>query len=98
MKCKPPSWIFLALVLFATTPRLAAQQTTPVSPDKEVQSQPINAGPAALSPKEMLSELRADKRELTRFLRLAHEVCEDNDDVATASLIENWIDQTERRT
>jgi starvation-inducible DNA-binding protein len=52
----------------------------------------------ALSPKEMLSELRADKRELTRFLRLAHEVCEDNDDVATASLIENWIDQTERRT
>jgi tetratricopeptide (TPR) repeat protein len=56
MKCKPPSWIFLALILFATTPRLAAQQTTPVSPDKEVQSQPINAGPAALSPKEMQEE------------------------------------------
>jgi starvation-inducible DNA-binding protein len=31
-------------------------------------------------------------------LRAAHEICEKHDDVATASLIENWIDQTERRT
>jgi starvation-inducible DNA-binding protein len=49
-------------------------------------------------PKEMLFELRADNRELTRFLRMAHEVCEKQNDVATASLIEVWIDQTERRT
>ncbi|HKV25739.1 MAG TPA: DNA starvation/stationary phase protection protein [Candidatus Acidoferrum sp.] len=47
---------------------------------------------------EMLQELHFDNRELTHFLRLAHEVCEKHKDVATASLIENWIDQTERRT
>ncbi len=52
----------------------------------------------SLSPKDMLAELRTDNRELTRFLRLAHQVCEKHNDVATASLIENWIDQTERRT
>jgi starvation-inducible DNA-binding protein len=47
---------------------------------------------------EMLTELRDDNRELTRFLRATHEVCEKHNDVATASLIENWIDETERRT
>jgi starvation-inducible DNA-binding protein len=52
----------------------------------------------ALTPEEMLSDLRTDNRELTRFMRLAHEVCERYSDVATASLIETWIDQTERRT
>ena len=51
----------------------------------------------SLSPKDMLTELRTDNRELTRFLRLTHEICEEHNDVATASLIENWIDQTERR-
>ena len=52
----------------------------------------------SLSPEEMLVDLRTDNRELTRFLRLAHEICEKHSDVATASLIENWIDQTERRS
>jgi starvation-inducible DNA-binding protein len=52
----------------------------------------------SLSPHEMLADLRADNRELTRFLRGAHEVCEKHNDVATASLIENWIDEAERRT
>jgi starvation-inducible DNA-binding protein len=52
----------------------------------------------SFSPKNMLIELRTDNRELTRFLRLAHEICEEHNDVATASLIENWIDQTERRS
>jgi len=47
---------------------------------------------------EMLTELRTDNRELTRFLRSLHEVCDKHNDVATASLIENWIDETERRT
>ena len=51
-----------------------------------------------LSPKDMLTELRTDNQELTRFLRLAHELCEKHKDVPTASLIENWIDETERRT
>jgi starvation-inducible DNA-binding protein len=51
-----------------------------------------------VAPEDMLAELRADNQELTRNLRLAHELCEKHNDVATASLIENWIDETERRT
>jgi starvation-inducible DNA-binding protein len=51
-----------------------------------------------VAPKEMLLELRADNLQLTRFLRATHVVCERHNDVATASLIENWIDQAERRT
>jgi starvation-inducible DNA-binding protein len=51
----------------------------------------------AVAPKDMLHELRTDNRELTRFLRSLHEVCEKNNDVATASMIEVWIDETERR-
>ena len=46
---------------------------------------------------DMLAELRGDNRHLTRSLRSAHEACERYNDVATASLIENWIDETERR-
>jgi starvation-inducible DNA-binding protein len=51
-----------------------------------------------VSPKSMLSELFADNRQLTAFLRSAHEVCERHNDVATTSLIEVWIDETERRS
>jgi starvation-inducible DNA-binding protein len=51
-----------------------------------------------VAPEDMLAELRADNLELTRNLRSTHEVCEKYNDVATASLIENWIDETERRT
>jgi len=45
----------------------------------------------------MLAELLSDNRHLTRSLRSAHEACERHNDVATASLIEAWIDETERR-
>ena len=51
-----------------------------------------------VAPKDMLAELCTDNQQLTRFLRSTHEVCEKHNDVATASLIETWIDQTERRT
>jgi starvation-inducible DNA-binding protein len=51
----------------------------------------------SLTPNDMLVELRTDNRDLTRFLRVTHEICEEHNDVATASLIENWIDETERR-
>ncbi len=51
-----------------------------------------------VSPKDMLGELCADNQQLTRFLRSTHEICDRHNDVATASLIENWIDETERRT
>ena len=52
----------------------------------------------SLTSEQMLSELRADNLELTRLLRQTHEICEGHNDVATTSLIETWIDQTERRT
>src|SRR5712671_7259533 len=52
----------------------------------------------SVTPKEMLAELFADNQQLTRSLRSTHDVCEKHNDVATASLIENWIDETERRT
>ena len=51
-----------------------------------------------VAPKDMLSELLDDSQKLTRFLRATHEVCDKHNDVATASLIETWIDQTERRS
>ena len=51
-----------------------------------------------VAPRDMLVELRGDNQDLTRSLRATHELCERRDDVATASLIENWIDETERRT
>ena len=50
-----------------------------------------------VGPEEMLNELCSDNQQLTRSLRSVLEVCEQHDDVATASLIENWINETERR-
>src|ERR671918_768094 len=50
-----------------------------------------------VSPQEMLTELCEDNQQLTRSLRAAHEICDRHNDVATASLIEVWIDESERR-
>jgi starvation-inducible DNA-binding protein len=50
-----------------------------------------------VEPADMLAELREDNHALAARLREAHDVCEECRDVATASLIENWIDETERR-
>jgi starvation-inducible DNA-binding protein len=51
-----------------------------------------------VSPQEMIGELREDNLQLTRSLRAIHEICDRHNDVATASLIEVWIDESERRT
>lgn len=51
-----------------------------------------------VAPEHMLAELCGDNQHLTRFLRCTHELCERHNDVATASSIETWIDETERRT
>ncbi len=51
-----------------------------------------------VEPEDMLAELREDNQTLAARLREAHGVCEEYDDIATASLIEVWIDETERRT
>ena len=50
-----------------------------------------------VEPLDMLAELADDNRTLVVRLREAHNVCDDHRDVATASLIEVWIDETERR-
>jgi starvation-inducible DNA-binding protein len=53
---------------------------------------------ASVSSDDMLTELAADNTRLTLFLRAAHEVCDRRNDFATTSLIENWIDESERRS
>jgi hypothetical protein len=45
----------------------------------------------------MLAELRKENKVLAGRLREAHNVCEEHRDIATASLIEGWIDETERQ-
>jgi starvation-inducible DNA-binding protein len=51
-----------------------------------------------VEPSDMLAELREDNKTLAARLREAHDVCDEHRDIATASLIEVWIDETERRT
>jgi starvation-inducible DNA-binding protein len=51
-----------------------------------------------VSPTDMLSELRDDNRQLTVYMRETHELCDRHGDVATASLLEVWIDEAEHRT
>ena len=50
-----------------------------------------------VEPADMLSELKEDEKALDLRMRAVHSLCDDADDVATASLLENWIDQTQRR-
>jgi starvation-inducible DNA-binding protein len=51
-----------------------------------------------VTPLDMLAELRDDNKQLTVHLRETHAVCDEYGDVASASLIEVWIDEAERRT
>ena len=51
-----------------------------------------------VEPLDMLAELRDDNQTLAARLREAHEVVDEHHDIATASLIEVWVDETERRT
>jgi starvation-inducible DNA-binding protein len=45
----------------------------------------------------MIAELREDNRALLASLRSVHSLCDESNDVATASVLEGWIDETERR-
>jgi starvation-inducible DNA-binding protein len=51
-----------------------------------------------VTPLDMLAELRDDNKQLAAAMREVHDLCDEHGDVATASLLENWIDETERRT
>ena len=50
-----------------------------------------------VTPMDMLAELRDDNKQLTGHMRATHALCDDHGDVASASLLENWIDEAERR-
>jgi starvation-inducible DNA-binding protein len=51
-----------------------------------------------VTPIDMLAELRDDNKQLTVRMRETHDLCDEYGDVATASLLENWIDEAERRS
>jgi starvation-inducible DNA-binding protein len=51
-----------------------------------------------VAPRDMLRELMDDNKTVTQAMRECHQLCDDHDDVATASLLENFIDEAERRT
>jgi starvation-inducible DNA-binding protein len=51
-----------------------------------------------VTPMDMLAELRDDNKQLVARMREIHDLCEEHGDVATASLLEVWIDEAERRT
>jgi starvation-inducible DNA-binding protein len=50
-----------------------------------------------VGPLDMIAELREDNATLTQHMREVHTLCDEAGDVATASLLENWVDETERR-
>ena len=52
---------------------------------------------AFVSPKLMLAELHQDNLQLVEYMRNTHEITSEVNDVATTSLLENWIDEAERR-
>ena len=51
-----------------------------------------------VTPRDMLLELMADNKAVAHRMREAHEVADEHDDIATASILENFVDDTERRT
>lgn len=50
-----------------------------------------------VTPRDMLSELREDNAALLASLRAVHDLCDEYRDVATASVVENWIEEAEQR-
>lgn len=50
-----------------------------------------------VDPLDMLAELRDDNNELVGRMREVHDLCDEHKDIATASLLENWVDETEKR-
>ncbi|VDC28584.1 Dps family protein [Pseudogemmobacter humi] len=68
------------------------------SPDQVVKMSRIAPNEADyVEPADMLAELMEDNRAQVAALRAAHDICDEHGDVATASLIENWIDAAEKR-
>jgi starvation-inducible DNA-binding protein len=90
--------------IFATTDELAERVrkvggTTIRSIGQIAKLQTIKDNEEAyVPPREMLRELMNDNKKMAAAMRKAHKVVDDLEDAATAGLLENFIDQTERRT
>ena len=90
--------------IFATTDPIAERVrkiggTTIRSIGQIAQQKRLNENDADfVTPLDMLAELREDNKQLTAEMRRTHALCDEHGDVATASLIEVWIDEAERRT
>jgi starvation-inducible DNA-binding protein len=93
-----------AAAIFATTDEIAERVrkiggTTLRSIGQISKLQSIEDNDAEfVGPNEMLRELMNDNKAVAAAMRKAHEVCDEHDDVASASLLENFIDATEKRT
>ncbi|HWU26947.1 MAG TPA: DNA starvation/stationary phase protection protein [Rhizomicrobium sp.] len=89
--------------IFATTDPIAERvrklgQTTLHSVGEIVQLKRIADNDAEfVTPLDMLAELREDNKHLVSLMRGTHNICDEHGDVATASLLEVWIDEAERR-
>jgi starvation-inducible DNA-binding protein len=92
-----------ATQIFAMTDDIAERVrkiggTTLRSPGHAARLQRIKDNDADyVAPLDMIAELREDNKDLVAHMREVHNLCDEHGDVATASLIENWIDETERR-
>ena len=90
--------------IFATTDPIAERVrkiggTTLRSMGHSVKLQRILDNDAGfVTPPDMLAELREDNMSLVRYMKETHNLCDEYGDVATASLLEEWIDEAERRT
>jgi starvation-inducible DNA-binding protein len=58
----------------------------------------LDSDAGGLKPEAMLRELYADNTLIAEYMRATHKLCDDVGDIATASLLEVWIDETDRRT
>ena len=92
-----------AAQIFAMTDPIAERVrklggTTPPSNGQVASLQPEHDYDADyVTPRDMLAELRDDNKDLVVRMKETHDLCDEHGDVATASLLENWIDEAEQR-
>ncbi|MBS0245778.1 MAG: DNA starvation/stationary phase protection protein [Proteobacteria bacterium] len=92
-----------AAEIFATTDELAERvrkiggNTIRSIGDIAKKSRIADNDAAYVSPEDMIAELRDDTQRVVTAMREAHDLCDEHNDVATASLLENYIDAAEKR-
>jgi starvation-inducible DNA-binding protein len=89
--------IFVMTEVIAERARKLGEATIHSIGDKSRHQRLKDNDSEVMAPQSMLAELCEDNQQLTQSLRSTHELCDRYNDVATASLIETWIDETEQR-